>query len=215
MNDNSIINNQKDSRLSSIIFINGKIGGGSPPAGPPFWKCFDAEDWGFVKGAIEFFNTNDCHFPILDFQPLSSVRDRFHQGWHFWRLANFKPHSLIHIVAHSMGCAFAEGFLSAATFFGYKTGCVLHLNAYQAQALSISTERWFTIDYQLKDDPLINNSFLRVLGHAQPGAIAGASYKLRVSSGIHNPLKKHRAPIARWGYQFWPHVNSVLPNKES
>jgi hypothetical protein len=202
-------------KASSIVFINGKIGGGSPPAGRPFWETFDAEDPGFVQGAIDFFKTNDCHFPLLDFSPLSTVRDRFQQGYEFWDLADFNPHALIHIVAHSMGCAFAEGFLKAATKAGYKVGLVLHLNPYQAQALAISTKRWFTIDYQLEDDPLINNPFLKVLGHAQTGAITGADYQLRVRSGIPNPLKKHRAPIARWGYQFWPHLSNLLPNKES
>lgn len=197
-----------------IVFINGKIGGGSPCAGPPFWKPAKAGQPGFIEGATQFLQDATYYTPAVDFPRLSTVASRFEQGYRFWpafqAYHSVSTADLLHLVAHSMGCAFAEGLACSAVKDGYTIGKVGYINCYQAQDLVISTERQYTIDYQLCDDPLINNRMLSLVGHARPGAVQGATYQLRQYSGITNPLKRHRAPIALWGRAFWTHLAGLL-----
>lgn len=197
-----------------IIFINGKIGGGSPCAGSPFWKPAQAGEPGFIEGAAQFLQDATYYTPPVDFPRLSTASGRFEQGYRFW--SAFRAYNSIsaadpvHLVAHSMGCAFAEGLANGAVNDGYTIGKVGYINCYQASDLMISTNRQYTIDYQLWDDPLINSRLLSLVGHARPGAIHGANYQLRQYSGISNPLKRHRAPIALWGRTFWTHLAELM-----
>lgn len=160
----------------------------------------------FTEGARNFFQPANSHLPAIDFKPLSQNAKRFKYGYQFWQSLKADIHPTIHLVAHSMGCAFAEGLASAAEEDDYIIGKVVYINCYQARKLAVSTKRQFTVDYQFLDDPLINSPFLSHAGHAIPGDIQGADYKLRIYSGIKNPLKRHRAPMGQWGYHFWPHL---------
>ena len=193
-----------------LILVNGKIGGGSPPAGPAFWHAHSQGSPGFVDGALRWVHAREPGFAAVDFPSFSQAHQRFKQGYAYWQKWRPANHRCIHLVSHSMGAAFAEGLLAAAEKWGYKAGWVVQLNPYQAADLAVSSNRIATIDYQFTDDPLIHNSLLKLVGHANPGAIKGATYHIRLPSGIRNPLKRHRGFIGRWGYQFWPHLDQCL-----
>ena len=195
---------------STLILVNGKIGCGSPRAGPCFWHASRDQLSGFVHGALEWFGAMEPAFPVVDFSAFSQVNERFRQGYFYWRHHARRSYPRIHVLTHSMGAAFGEGLLKAAAEMGYKPGWVVHVNPYQAKGLSVSSERVATVDYQFTDDPLINNRILKAFGHARPGLVTGASYPVRLRSGIGNPLKRHRGFIRSWGYHFWPHLYKLL-----
>lgn len=196
-----------------IVFVNGKIGFGSPPAGRVFWNAKDGTDNGFVLGACHFLKDQKTFFTKLDFPWYSRVNQRYQQGFYYakqnlpeWQ-KQASENEYYHLVSHSMGTAFGEGILKHLHGQGYRVGHVIHINAFQASKIKVPTDpRTTTIDYQLVDDPLINNFFLRILGIAAPGSIHDADHQIYEHSGIGNIFKIHRSPIWKQGKGFWKNL---------
>lgn len=200
-----------------VFFFNGKIGFGSPCAGRTYWMPLRLHDEQFISGAKTFCLDSQALFPEIDFTRLSRTPDRISRGyqWSQDQLNQDTFEAPLHFIGHSMGCAFAEGAIQGFKEAGFSIGKVIHINCFQASTLSILTEeRSFTIDYQMTDDPLINNPLLRLLGIAKPGTIGGADYVIKENSGIRNPFYRHRAPMGLWGQYFWEHLAATI-NKGS
>lgn len=197
-----------------IIFVNGKIGFGSPPAGRVFWNAKDGTDNGFVRGACQFLKDHNPFFTELDFPWYSRAKQRYQQGFdyakqqlHEW-YRQASEDEYYHLVSHSMGTAFGEGILKKLGDQESRIGHIVHINAFQASKLKVAPNpRTTTIDYQLLDDPLINNFFLRILGIAAPGKIQNADHQVYEHSGIGNIFKIHRSPIWKQGERFWNNLD--------
>ncbi|MEX0966733.1 MAG: hypothetical protein WD077_05810 [Bacteroidia bacterium] len=191
-----------------IWFINGKIGFGSPPAGRIFWGRDDE----FVQGAAKFFDDPQMKFPPLDFKFLSTCRARYALGYEFGREKLLEisttegPH---HLVGFSMGCAFAEGMAEA---FGEEgvLGKTVHINAFQAAHLEVKDRTRFVVEYQLEDDPVINNKLLSLLGIARPGKIQGTTMSFTEKSGFLVTLIVHRSPIWHQKGRFWENLSQLV-----
>ena len=181
---------------------------GSPPGGPPFWKPKFGKDKHFITGAKAFFNDQQVLLPATDYPFFCNNRYRINVGKIFATalLDQLNISDTLHFVTHSMGCAFAEGIMKTLAENSYSIGKVVHINCYQAGELSVQTSRIWTVDYQMIDDPLINNRFLKLAGFARPGRIAGADYTVHEKSGIQNPLFRHRGPMGFQGDHFWKNL---------
>ncbi len=197
-----------------IFFVNGKIGLDSPPKGKMYWmpKRLHKED--FIQGAYDFCKDDKPWFLPVDFFFWSGSKARLNAGYK-WSLKNLKAvpdnSQTLHFIAHSMGCAFAEGATKGFYEAGFKIGKVIHINCFQAADLEITTmDRDFTVDYQMTDDPLINNIFLKSFFIARPGYITGVDYAIYEPSGIKQFVKKHRGPMGLWGQAFWDHLKSHI-----
>lgn len=200
-----------------IFFFNGKIGFGSPCAGKTYWMPKKLHDEQFISGAKAFCQATEARYPEKDFSRLSRTPERISRGYQ-WSQDQLNQDTFIeplHFIGHSMGCAFAEGAIHGFKEAGFSIGKVIHINCFQANTLRILTEqRSFAIDYQVTDDPLINNPLLRLLRIAKPGTIGGADYVIKENSGIQNPFYRHRAPMGLWGQYFWEHLAATV-NKGS
>lgn len=103
-----------------------------------------------------------------------------------------------------MGTAFAEGMIDKLFEEGYTIGTVVHINAFQAASCDIDPNtREKTIDYQLVDDPVINNPVLALFGWADPGPLPSADVRIHESSDLDNIFFVHRSPIWEKGHEFW------------
>lgn len=197
-----------------ILFCNGKIGMGSPCSGKAFWMPRWSNNEAFIDGAKYFCNHFNPRYAEIDHRFFSTVIERREKGWHWARQRlekQFFPDETIHFVNHSMGCAFSEGVIDLLDEAGFTIGKVIHINCFQAANLHVSTfNRLLTVDYQMVDDPLINNPFLTFLGIAKPGSISDADYSLRVRSGIKNVLYRHRGPIGVMGQAFWDYLSTQI-----
>ncbi len=197
-----------------LLFSNGKIGMGSPCSGKAFWMPRWSKNEDFINGAKNFFTDFKPWYVEADYRFLSSVNERQEKGryWAFQQIEKRNlPNETIHFIGHSMGCAFTEGVIAALDEAGFTIGKVVHINCFQAANLQITTfNRSFTVDYQMVDDPLINNPLLTFLGIAKPGAITGTDYSIRIKSGIKNIFYRHRGPIGVMGKAFWEDLSTKL-----
>lgn len=197
-----------------LIFVHGKIGLSSPPPGRPYWLTLKGDREGFIKGAKSYFHDSQTWFTHHDFHFLSTIADRKSAGQRYARHhlqqweAILKPGEPVHFIAHSMGCAFAEGIAQFLFQKGFQIGGVLHINCFQAALLPLSSDnRQWTVDYQFTDDPLINNPVLKWLKVASPGSISEVT-AIHEQSGIRNPLYRHRGPIGIYGEGFWEKMSN-------
>ena len=95
-----------------VIFINGKIGGGSPKAGSAYWNGWNSK---FVMNAKKFFNDNKITFTEKDYGYLSPASHRVKAGYDYakahykqWKI-NMSEDETFKLVSHSMGGAFSKG----------------------------------------------------------------------------------------------------------
>ena len=65
---------------NKIVFVNGKIGFGSPPAGEQYWNGRKSS---FVQGAIKYWNDKEIFFTDKDYKPLSSAKSRISAGYRY------------------------------------------------------------------------------------------------------------------------------------
>lgn len=193
------------SKISKIIFVNGKIGGGSPPKGAPYWG---GENSLFVKKAIQYFDTDSVYFTDQDYGYLSSADKRRKNGYIYAKhnlkkiIESVNPNNLhFKIITHSMGTAYGEGIIDFLKLNSYVVDQVFHLNPFQAADIEsnknevngISTH---VIDFQNTNDILIKNPF-----RSSPGDIRNADKKIRIKSSL-GWLYVHRSPITH-PEDFW------------
>ncbi len=198
--------NYSDPTGEVIIFVNGYIGMGSPPAGEKYWNGKKSE---FVYGATSYFNDTDCVFLPVNYHWYNSASNRFDMGYkyakdNFMEIISSKSNS-IKFVSHSMGAAFAEGMAKYFLEQSLDVKSIVHINAFQAKYIDTSyskSNNIIRIDYQNYDDPVINN--LNVLG---TGDIPNSTYVVREITNEKNLLYKHRAPINISGLVFWKTLN--------
>jgi hypothetical protein len=185
-----------------IIFVNGKIGGGSPPAGEPYWG---GKQSSFVKGAINYYHDSKTFFTSEDYGYLSSAVGRIAAGYEYAKnnidafAGLIKDGETIKFVTHSMGSAFAEGMAKYLIESGYTVEELVHLNAYQAADITTNQTSYVkTVDYQNVDDWVIND----IPFFSSPGQIQGADYVIRELSQDPDLYTRHRTPM-NVGGEFW------------
>ena len=206
------INEKKKGGKTRIIFVNGKIGGRSAPAGIQYWngKGYDPKkhrESRFVRGAKDYFNTQDVHYTAEDYNYFSSAQDRSQLGMLYaHRYINKLTAGLdqskdqLAFVTHSMGSAFAEGMVDILVDRGWKVDQVIHIAAFQASDMQIedpNSNEIITVDYQLTDDWVINS-----VPQGAPGDIRGADLRIREKGG-ESWTTNHTSPMWKQGKQFW------------
>lgn len=199
--------------FNKIIFVNGKIGFGSPPAGKAFWKE------SFVKGACDFFpGKNTAFFCEKDYAFTDECLIRYREGKAYAREyfdlltdGMQKKLNAFRLVSHSMGAAFAEGVKETLYSEGWEVDFAIHINPWQPAQIELAPcKSCFVIAFQTTDDPLnlmINN---------KPGPVQNADLNIRENSG-YSWLKfyyKHRSPIHK-GRSFWKLLENELPSQKS
>ncbi len=211
---------------SKIIFVNGKIGGGSPPAGSAYWNHDEGSELGFVLGAKDYFGTEEVFFTAEDYSNFSSLKSRVAAGERYAKsqfdelVKDLKKESaVLHFVTHSMGAAFGEGIAHYLNRQGYTIGTLIQINTFQAAHLTtLHTASSYTIDYQNVDDPVLHNHF-----RSSPGRIKGADKTIIAPSGVYagrsdtygrrtfwdmllntkNARRIHRSPVTVQRSRFW------------
>ncbi|MFN0189713.1 MAG: RHS repeat domain-containing protein [Bacteroidia bacterium] len=192
-----------------VLFINGYIGFGSPPAGEKYWSQ------NFVKGATDYFNDPIAKFTSYQPGMFSTAAERKAAGIayakeHFGYLTKgmTKEKDVYKIVTHSMGAAFGEGVTEYLQGEGWKVETIVHVNPFQAADIKTTdpnSNQTQTIDYQNPDDWVINE-----LPTASPGNIQGADSKIREQSGDENSKTRHTSPIWKQGENFWKSLKSKI-----
>lgn len=197
-----------------ILFINGKIGFGSPQEGEPYWNGRFSS---FVLGATRYFSDTNINFIHQDYELTSSARKRFTDGYNYAKtnlkllVASLNENEKINMVTHSMGAAFAEGMASYLYKKGYTIGELVHINAFQAadiQTIDPNSNEVITTDYQNTNDWVIND----IPFFAKPGQIKGADYRIREKSEDNNFMTRHRSPIDSQGSKFWDELEKKRIN---
>lgn len=192
---------------NKIIFINGKIGFGSPNAGASYWN---GENSSFVKGAIHFFKDNSTYFVDTDYEWLSSAEIRVEQGYD-WAQSNFNEltndmtsDESFKLVSHSMGGAFSKGIEKYLKEQGFKVSHNLMINTYQVDDIPNNQTSTIDIDYQLTDDPVLNLLNFN-FGNK---SVENSDLKIREKS-TSEILYKHREPIDE-GKSFWNKLKKII-----
>lgn len=187
---------------SIILLVNGKVGGGSPQAGVPYWNEPQA---GFVPRALAHFPGAEVFYVAVDYQVLSSAAERVALGKQ-WAASHLPAASCYHLIGHSMGCAFAVGIAQHILSLGHRVGEMIHINAYQASDIEVLPGVERTVDYQYTNDRIIH---LPVLG--RKGEIQGAECIRRKS---HLWIRRrHRGPIWPKFNEFWDDLEQKTQNE--
>ena len=188
---------------NKIVFVNGKIGFGSPPAGEQYWNGRKSP---FIQGAIKYWNDKEIFFTDKDYKPLSSAKSRISAGYRYAEdnikkiVSGLKQGETFKFVTHSMGAAFAEGIASYLIGHGYSVEEIIHINPFQAADITTNASpNVKTVDYQNSDDWVINKTpFV-----SSPGDIQNADYHIREKSNDSDFATRHRSPIDSQGKSFW------------
>ena len=199
--------NAVDPDGEKIVFVNGKIGGGSPPAGSSYWN---GEKSSFVQGAISYWKDRNIFFTKQDYSYFSSAQDRINAGYKYAQnnldllVAGLQNGESFKFVTHSMGAAFAEGIANYLLEQGYKVEEIVHINPFQAADISTNlSPQLKTTDYQNTDDWVIN----KIPFFSSPGKIENADYYIRENSNDSNLRTRHRSPIDSQGKSFWRKID--------
>ncbi len=190
-----------------LIFVNGRIGMGSPKGGVAYWQ----KDSSFVDSAkVALHSSSEPFFTDVQYSLFSMAERREKDGYeyaseHFGEIVGGCG-GPFRLVTHSMGAAFGEGIARYLLDNGLPVDVIVHFEPYQAPDIKTagSSENILTIDYQVTDDWLIH------LGGK--GRIAGADLLLgnyRSGAPIH---KKHRYPInhASTWHELQPCIDYLL-----
>lgn len=190
-----------------LIFVNGRIGMGSPKGGVAYWQ----KDPSFVDSAkVALHSSSEPFFTDVQYSLFSKAERRKEDGYeyaseHFGEIVGGCG-GPFRLVTHSMGAAFGEGIARYLLDKGLPVDVIIHFEPYQATDIKTagSSENVLTIDYQVTDDWLIH------LGGK--GRIIGADLLLgnfRSGAPIH---KKHRYPInhASTWHELQPCIDYLL-----
>lgn len=190
-----------------LIFVNGRIGMGSPKGGVAYWQ----KDPSFVDSAkVALHSSSEPFFTDVQYSLFSKAERRKEDGYeyaseHFGEIVGGCG-GPFRLVTHSMGAAFGEGIARYLLDKGVPVDVIIHFEPYQATDIKTagSSENVLTIDYQVTDDWLIH------LGGK--GRIVGADLLLgnfRSGAPIH---KKHRYPInhASTWHELHPFIDYLL-----
>ena len=205
-----------DKKGEKIVFVNGKIGGGSPPAGINYWGGTNLYNSTFINGAKSYYSDDNVFVMTNDYNYFSSAKERYNSGYLYAKsnidilTSDISVEEDFKFVTHSMGAAFAEGMATFLIENGYRVSELVHINSFQAADISTVGENsinTFTIDYQNTNDLVIN--FIPF--YSSPGSIKGADLKIRVKSN--EPLiYVHSSPI--WDTLFWEKMKQLAPRKD-
>ena len=198
---------------NKIVFINGKIGGGSPKAGASYWNGNNSD---FVKGAKSFFHDDKVAFTDADYGYLSTAKEREKSGYEYAKahykqwVSDMKSDEAFNLVSHSMGGAFSKGIEKYLKEMGRKVEYNLMINTYQVDRIhNPKSNETFYIDYQNTNDPVLFWFDIN-LGY---GSLENSDVKIREKSGDVGILYIHRFPIDS-DSKFWKKIQSHLPSKK-
>ena len=177
-----------------VIFVNGKIGGGSPPAGSQYWNGANSS---FVRGAKQLFDDRNVSFTNRDYGYLSSASQRRKEGYEYAKsvyydwISSMKPDESFKLVSHSMGGAFSMGIEDYIKEQGRAVDYNVMINTYQVDRIDVDKlSKTFYIDYQNTNDPVLF-WFDPNLGH---GKLENSNMVIREKSS-EDLLYIHRSPI--------------------
>lgn len=177
-----------------VVFINGKIGGGSPTAGSQYWNGANST---FVQGAKQFFDDRNVSFTNRDYGYLSSASQRRKEGYEYAKsaypdwISSMQPDESFKLVSHSMGGAFSIGIEDYIKEQGRSVDYNVMINTYQVDKINVDkSSTTFYIDYQNTNDPVLF-WFDPNLGH---GKLENSNMMIREKSS-EDLLYIHRSPI--------------------
>ena len=142
-----------------VVFINGKIGGGSPNAGAQYWNGANSP---FVQEAKSFFNDRNMSFTNRDYGYLSSASQRRQEGYEYAKsvyptwISSMQPNESFRLVSHSMGGAFSMGIEDYIKEQGREVDYNIMKNTYQVDRINVDKlSSTFYVDYQNTNDPVL------------------------------------------------------------
>ena len=196
---------------NKIVFINGKIGGGSPAAGEPYWNGSNSD---FVNVAKSFFHDNKVVFTDADYGYLSTARKREKSGYEYAKthykqwIADMGTDEPFYLVSHSMGGAFSKGVEKYLKEMGRRVEYNVMINTYQVNRINNpKSDETLYIDYQNTNDPVLFWFDIN-LGK---GSLMNADIKIREKSRDVGILYIHRSPIDS-DSKFWEKIKNHLPS---
>lgn len=204
--------NAIDEEGKKTIFVNGKIGWGSPEAGAPYWGQYGNNPSSFIKGALNYFQDNTYFILSADYGWLSSAEARFNIGYEYaknnidYLTMDLKEGEAFNFVSHSMGAALTEGIAKFLNENGYTVSNIVHINPFQAAGIT-TLESSNTIDFQYINDPVI-----RGIPFTDSGDIINADHHVR-SLSFERPDYVHFSPITQ-GASFWKNLDDEI-NKDN
>jgi RHS repeat-associated protein len=209
-----------------IIFVNGKIGGGSPPAGAEYWngRGYNPSihrESNFVRGAKDFFNDQSTYYTDVDYSNFSTVGSRREAGRKYAE-ENYTSitagmdidNEVFHLVGHSMGTAFAAGMKDYLESKGWAVENLIGINSFQSvfpftdDIKFDENDPTFIVDFKNTDDPVLS-----ILDkNRTEGEIKGADLVVRKSTdkGVMNIQFIHRAPMDDDSHKFWENLNKLV-----
>ena len=201
--------NAIDKEGKFIIFINGKIGGGSPPAGAAYWN---GENSLFVRNAKSFFNDYNTFFSDKDYGYLSTAKGRLNKGYEYAKahyqewISKMDEDETFKLVSHSMGGAFSKGIEKYIKEQGREVEYNIMINTFQVDRIKNErNSKTLYIDYQNTNDPVLFWFDLN-LGK---GKLKNADITIREESNS-STLYIHRSPIDT--RDFWKTIKEYINN---
>jgi RHS repeat-associated protein len=193
-----------------IIFINGKLGGGSPSGGKAYWNN------SFVQGAKDYLYDDKAYFVNTDYSYFSSASGRTNQGYE-WAKNNYETliegmseGEVFNMVSHSMGGAYSKGVEKYLEEKGWEVQTNVMINTFQVDDIEVGdNDATYNIDYQNTDDPVLF-WFDTNLGY---GELENANATIREESGEETTSFKHRSPIDG-GRKFWDNLDQKIIESE-
>ena len=131
-----------DKKGEKIVFVNGKIGGGSPPAGISYWGGTNLYNSTFINGAKSYYSDDNVFVMTNDYNYFSSAKERYNSGYLYDKsnidilTSDISVEEDFKFVTHSMGAAFAEGMATFLIENGYRVSELVHINSFQAADIS-------------------------------------------------------------------------------
>ena len=196
-----------DADGNKIIFVNGKIGCGSPAAGAPYWNGAKSV---FINRAKKILKDNKVFFTNKDYSYLSGVETRRKSGYEYARryfrdwISDMENNETFKIVSHSMGGAFAMGIDDYIKEQGKQVVFNIMINTFQVDQIRNSdASNTIYIDYQNTDDPVL---FWFDVNMGR-GKLQNADILIRKKSNVEYEYK-HRSPIDTGN--FWEEIKEKL-----
>ena len=203
--------NSIDPTGNKIIFINGKIGFGSPEAGSKYWNGRNSN---FVKNAETFFNDTKVDFTDADYSLFSTAKGREKLGYEYAKnhydswISDMNPEETFNLVSHSMGGAFSKGIENYLKENGRKIDYNVMINTFQADEINNpESDETFYIDYKNIDDPVL----LFFDNYFGLGSLENSDVKIREKSEESEMKYKHRSPIDS-DSDFWEKIKNYIPS---
>jgi len=193
-----------------IIFINGKLGGGSPKGGKAYWNS------SFVNGAKDYMHDNSVYYANTDYAYLSSAKGRTNQGYE-WAKENYATlidglgeGETFKMVSHSMGGAYSKGVEKYLEEQGHTVEMNVMINTFEVDDIDVQdNDSTYNIDYQNTDDPVL----YWFDGNIGKGKLKDANSTIREESGEDCYMCKHRSPIDG-GRKFWDNLDQKIIDAE-